>query len=297
MIELPDDFKRTIIGVHGIAGEKWLSHFDNLINYCISKWRFKLMPAKKLSYNFVAPVLFEDGSKAILKLGVPGTGVFSEIAALSVFNGSGFCKLLDAEPGKGIMLLEYIEPGEPLNMIRDEITSTKIVASLIKDIRTVNPTTNHSFQTADDWYNDLVDLHQRFGDIIPEPLYTNAIGAYQSIKDSRQEQRLLHGDLHHENILSAGNDTWKAIDPKGIISEKACELIPYLMNDLEGKDIGTAISGRGNIFSEELNIPIKRINQWGEFRSVLSVYWKTEDNMHITPEDLAICKYFISNKP
>ncbi len=297
MIELPDDFKRTIIGVHGIVGEKWLSNFDGLIDYCISKWRFQLMPAKKLSYNFVAPVLFEDGSKAILKLGVPGTGVFSEIAALNAFNGSGFCKLLDAEPDKGIMLLECVEPGEPVNMIRDEITSTKIAARLIKDIWKVNPATNYPFQTADDWCNDLTDLYQRFGNIIPEHLYNNATAAYQSIKYSRQEQRLLHGDLHHENILSAGDGTSKAIDPKGIIAETACELIPYLMNDLEGKNIGTTISGRVNIFSKELNIPIKRINQWGAFRSVLSVYWKAEDNMHIVLEDLAICEYFISNKP
>ena len=56
--ELPDEFKTTIIKVNGKAGVEWLADFNNLLNYCIGKWRLKVLPAKKLSYNFVAPVLF-----------------------------------------------------------------------------------------------------------------------------------------------------------------------------------------------------------------------------------------------
>lgn len=292
MVELPDEFKNTIISVNGKTGEKWLAGFDDLIAYCIHKWQFRLLPFKKLSYNFVAPVIFEDGSKAILKLGVPGIGIISEIAALKAFNGTGFCKLLDAEPEKGIMLLDKIEPGEPLNVIRDEVAATKIVAGLIKDMQKVNPISGYPFQTSSDWYNDLINLHERFGNIIPVELFTNAIAAYQSLQTHQQEQRLLHGDLHHENILSAGSGKWKAIDPKGIIAETACELIPYLMNDLEGKDITATISDRINVFAEELEIDKMIIIKWGAFRSVLSVYWKTEDGLPITSEDTMICNYF-----
>jgi streptomycin 6-kinase len=110
-------------------------------------------------------------------------------------------------------------------------------------------------------------------------------------------QRLLHGDLHHENILSAGNSTWKAIDPKGVIAETACELIPFFMNNLEGKHIAAAISERINVFSEELKIDRARIIHWGIFRSVLSAYWKIEDGMPITPKDLIICECFVNKQP
>ncbi|MDB5142005.1 MAG: putative hydroxyurea antibiotic resistance kinase, partial [Mucilaginibacter sp.] len=125
----------------------------------------------------------------------------------------------------------------------------------------------------------------RFGNIIPVDSFANAITAYQSLQTYQQEQRLLHGDLHHENILSAGRGKWKAIDPKGIIAEAACELIPYLMNDLEGKDITATISDRINVFAEELKIDKMRIIKWGAFRSVLSAYWKIEDGLPITSED------------
>jgi streptomycin 6-kinase len=293
MVDLPDEFKNIIISVNGKTGEKWLAGFDGLIDYCIHKWQFRLLPAKKLSYNFVAPVIFGDGSKAILKLGVPGRAIISEIAALKAFNGAGFCKLLDAEPEKGIMLLENMEPGAPLNIIRDEIATTKIVAGLIKYMQKVNPISAYPFQTSSDWYNDLVDLYDRFGNIIPVELFTNAIAAYQSLQTHQQEQRLLHGDLHQENILSAGSGKWKAIDPKGIIAETACELIPCLMNDLQGKDITATLSDRINVLAEELKIDKMRIIKWGAFRSVLSVYWKIEDCLPITSEDTMICDYFV----
>jgi streptomycin 6-kinase len=39
------------------------------------------------------------------------------------------------------------------------------------------------------------------------------------------KQLVLHGDLHHDNILNDGND-WLTIDPKGIIGEaELCILI------------------------------------------------------------------------
>jgi streptomycin 6-kinase len=240
---------------------------------------------------------YEDGSKAILKLGISGAGLLSEIAALKAFNGAGFCKLLDSEHAKGVMLLEYIEPGESLNIVNDEITSTKIVAGLIKDMPAVNPLSGYSFQTADDWCQDLLDLHQRFGnDQVPGHLFKSGIAAYHHIRSDNQVQRLLHGDLHHENILSAENGTWKAIDPKGIIADTACELIPFLMNDLQGKDLPATLSARINVFSEELQMDRASIIRWGTFRSVLSLYWKMEDRIPLITADLLLCEYFANKQ-
>lgn len=40
---------------------------------------------------------------------------------------------------------------------------------------------------------------------------------------------LLHGDLHQFNILAAGKE-WLAIDPKGLIGERECEIGPLILN-------------------------------------------------------------------
>jgi len=292
-VNLPRKFIQTVISVHGKTGERWLDELDDLITYCKQKWHFELLPVKKLSFNFVAPVVFENSSKAILKLGLPGKEFQSEIAALTVYQGNGFCKLLGAESEKGIMLLECIEPGAYLNTIRDDHVKATVTANLIKSMITLNPLPSYPFQTAGDLYNDLLSLHGRFGNTaISEYLFKNAVSAYQAIGSDPQQQRLLHGDLHQENILSAQDGAWKAIDPKGIISETGCELIPFLINDLEGKDIAATINKRIEIFSDLLNIKKERIIQWGIFRSVLSAYWQMEDNMPINDKDLIICEMF-----
>ena len=293
MIELPVQFINTIIAVHGEDGKKWLSGLDELIVYCEHRWQLKIQAISNLSFNFVARATFTDGSKAILKLGMPGKGIDSEIAALQAFNGYGFCKLIDADPGKGVMLLECVEPGESLKCIPNDEQATIIAAVLIQEIQQANPVFNYPFQTSDDWYNNLIILQQRFGnEIIPKYLFDSAVAAYQAIKANPHEQKLLHGDLHHENILYAGNDVWKAIDPKGLVTETGSELIPFLMNNLTGKNIFQTISERIEIFSKETGIDRQRIIQWGTFRSVLSVYWNIEDGLSVTDNDIIICEVF-----
>lgn len=294
MIDLPDDFIQTVISVRGEAGRQWLGSLDELITYCKGKWHFELLPAKKLSFNFVAPVVFEDGSTAILKLGLPGKGFQSEMVALAAYNGNSFCRLLDAEPEKGMMVLENIEPGEHLHIIHDDIAATTIAAGLIKDMIMFNPGSSYPFQTADDQYNDLIRLHKRFSNSqIPEYLFNHAVIAYRTIQSNPQQPRLLHGDLHQENILSVQNGGWKAIDPKGVISETGYELVPFLMNNLEGKDISATINQRIEIFSDLLRIDRERIVHWGMFRSVLSAYWQIEDNLPLKEQSLTVCDVFI----
>jgi streptomycin 6-kinase len=132
VIHLPSKFIQTVVSVHGKAGQKWLAGLDDLITCCKQKWQFELLPVKKLSINFVAPVVFRNGSKAILKLGLPAKNFQSEIAVLTAYHGNGFCKLLDAEPERGIMLLDYLDPGAPLNTVGDDIAKATVTATLIK---------------------------------------------------------------------------------------------------------------------------------------------------------------------
>jgi streptomycin 6-kinase len=123
-------------------------------------------------------------------------------------------------------------------------------------------------------------------------LFENAVFAYKSIESNPHQQRLLHGDLHQENILSAQDGQWKAIDPKGIVSETGYELIPFLINDLESKDTAAIIKKRIERFSDLLKIERERIIQWGMFRSVLSAYWQMEDNLPIKDKDVIVCEVF-----
>ena len=53
---------------------------------------------------------------------------------------------------------------------------------------------------------------------------------YVGLCASQTSTRLLHGDLHHYNILRDGDRGWVAIDPKGVVGEVEYEIGAALRN-------------------------------------------------------------------
>ena len=96
---------------------------------------------------------------------------------------------------------------------------------------------------------------------------------------------LLHGDLHHDNILQNGYD-WLVIDPKGVIGEPVYEVAAFVRNPipelLHHADATTIIHNRITLFSELLGIPAKRILDWCFVQAVLAWVWALEDSCYTT---------------
>ena len=40
----------------------------------------------------------------------------------------------------------------------------------------------------------------------------------------------MHGDLHHDNIVSAQREPWLVIDPKGLVGDPGYETGPFINN-------------------------------------------------------------------
>lgn len=56
---------------------------------------------------------------------------------------------------------------------------------------------------------------------------------YEEILSLNRPKVLLHGDLHHENILKDASGNWKVIDPQGRIGEQCLETGRFLLNEWE----------------------------------------------------------------
>jgi streptomycin 6-kinase len=89
---------------------------------------------------------------------------------------------------------------------------------------------------------------------------------------------LLHGDLHHYNILTAAREPWLAIDPKGLIGDREYDVIQYLLNKLPNGDSTHVIEKRIDIFVKELNLDKKRMLSWGFAHSVLATCWTVQED-------------------
>ncbi len=249
-------------------------------------------PFPNLSYNWVSPALRQDGVPAVLKLSFPGDEEFlTEAAALTSFGGRGICRLLELDPTLGAMLLERLQPGRPLTAVENDEEATALAANVMKNLRRPVPP-DHGFPTVSDWARGFERLRSRFDGgtgPMPEDLVGKAETLFAGLLASEGERFLLHGDLHHENILSAGGGSWLAIDPKGVVGEAAYESAALLHNPvgaLDGPDPRGLLERRLDVLSEELGPGRTRVRAYGLAQAVLAAYWSLEDGGRVWDEAL-----------
>ena len=103
---------------------------------------------------------------------------------------------------------------------------------------------------------------------------------FQELESSEDHDVLLHGDLHHYNILSDG-DKWRIIDPKGVIGNPLYETACFMYNPspqfLKYPEVNRIIEAKLAIFSEILGYHSQQIAMMAYCQSVLSACWCLED--------------------
>jgi streptomycin 6-kinase len=279
---VPETFARTIIDVYEADGVAWLERLPATIADCARRWSLSVAPpVPNLSYNYVAPAIRSDGAEVVLKLGVPSTELRTEIAALRLYGGRGCAMLLDADADQGHLLLERLRPGTPLADLADDEQATAIAAEIMRQLwRPVPP--DHPFPTVARWAAGMQRLRAEFGGgtgPFPVRLVERAERLFADLLSSMDAPVLLHGDLHHWNILAAERQPWLAIDPKGIVGEPAYEVGALLRNRLEvAPDMKRLTARRIDQLAEALGFDRARILAWCLAQAVLSAWWSYEDH-------------------
>ena len=285
---LPERFRQTVGTTWGEPGRQWLLDLPALLEDCARRWSLSLAPPfPNLTFNYVAPAVMADGTEAVLKVGVPNKELRSEAAALRVFDGRGSVRLLEADPGRGLLVLERLRPGAVLTTMADEAhddEATVIAASVMRGLWRPAPL-GHEFPTVADWGMAFARLRERFGGgagPLPEARVEEAEALFAELLASSAPPVLLHGDLHHDNILSAQRQPWLAIDPKGLVGEPAYEVGALLRNLWQDRhthlDAGRMLERRAHQLADELDLDLTRVRGWAVAQAVLSAVWGVEDN-------------------
>jgi streptomycin 6-kinase len=283
-LPLYDDLRRNVVGLYGQAGARWLDRLPSIVADCAARWSLTVGPPfEPLSYNLAAPAIRADGTRAVLKVGVPNPELVTEIAALRVFDGHGAVLLLAVDAERGALLLERIEPGRPLSSLPDDAEATAIAARVMRQLWRPVPA-EHPFPTVHRWAAGLERMRRRFDGgcgPFPAPLVSMAETLFADLLASMAEPVLLHGDLHHQNILSARRRPWLALDPKGVVGEPAYEVgallrnpVPRLLNHTQP---GRLLARRVDQLAEALGFDRRRLWGWGVAQAVLAAWWSYED--------------------
>lgn len=223
---------------------------------------------------------------AVLKIAHPSSDEAAAPRALRHFAGHGAVRILKED--RGAVLLERALPGMPLSSLvadgRDD-EATEIIASLIAGLHHGKPPSG--WPTVEDWGKGFQrqrarGAHRR----LPSRLLDRGEKIFNELAASQGKKFLLHGDLHHDNILRDEARGWVVIDPKGVIGETAYETAASIRNPMDFYPFQADpvfMARRMAIFAERLAIDRQRILGWYIGQTVLSVCWLIENG---EPEDM-----------
>ena len=226
MFPIPEAFARKQAAVHGAAGHAWLARLPGILVDCARRWDLTLgPPLPDLTWHYAAAAARADGTPVVVKACSP-TGEFArQVAALRLCAGRGAARLLAEAPEHEAMLLEHLLPGTPLGGVTDDEAATTIAIGVMWEYWRPVPA-DHPFPSVAGWADEFERLRRHLGghgDPRLAALVAEARYLFGELLASAAPPVVLHGDLHHGNILAAGPRGWLAIDPKGLVGEPACE--------------------------------------------------------------------------
>ena len=223
---------------------------------------------------------------AVLKLLTP-TGALDEYngaLALRCFNGEAAVRLLRCDDEA--QLLEYIE-GENLKSVvqrgQDE-DATAIIADVLNRLHYAHKGVAPK---------GLTPLASRFRSLSKRAkqertegissVYTVAADIAEKLLSAPKDSRVLHGDMHHENVKHSGRRGWLAIDPKGLCGERTYDAATVLCNPT-GMDDFVANEGRllknAEVLAQALSVDTRRLLAFTFVHASLSASWSLEDRQN-----------------
>lgn len=270
-------FEKNIISLQGEIDKQWLADLPRLITQ-MSKMHglTALKPLENLRYNYVFSG-FQGERPIILKLGMDNDALWREAVALRAFSGHGVVNILAGN--SGMLLLQRAISGRSLKSYFPEKDNEAVylTCKCLKRLHQAPIPKNESFPHIKDW---LMALDHDWP--IPGSYLQKARTLRDGLLRTSTKEALLHGDLHHDNILQNGDD-WLVIDPKGVIGEAVYEVAAFIRNPLPellaANTVASIIRHRIGLFAAILGVTQQRISEWCFVQAILSWCWDIEDGL------------------
>jgi streptomycin 6-kinase len=251
---------------------------DPMFRHYIDRWR--LMPegdAVITRTSRLLPVRCK-GVAAMLKVAVdPEEELGNELMVW--WDGQGVPLVL-AREGKAI-LLERAQHGSSLADLvrrgRDDEAS-RIICAVVGKLHSPKGQPLPRLIPLSEWFGELGPAAEAHGGI-----FSLAAATAHDLLSAPCEIGVLHGDIHHENMLDFGERGWLAIDPKGLIGERGFDYANLFCNpDFETATDRERFGRRLEVVTESARLDRHRLLRWVLAWGGLSAAWQIND--HIDPE-------------
>lgn len=217
----------------------------------------------------------------ILKIGNPCKETQTEYTMLHEYNGSLFCRVYEADIANGILLIELIIPGIQLRVEKDIERRINIFYDVFKGLHK-KPYDKSIYPTYMGWVSRIAAYMREQKDYSALSAYmSNAEQICCSLCEKYNGEMLLHGDLHHDNILLGSDKCYHIIDPKGVVGDCVFDIPRFILNEFED-EISQAFNGKYRFITktlcEKLNIPETDIRKLVYVEMCMENSWNVESN-------------------
>ncbi|MFJ9587190.1 aminoglycoside phosphotransferase family protein [Streptomyces acidicola] len=286
MIEVPEKLAAAQSEFNGEAGRAFIAGLPRLAADFLDRWELRVDgPSMYGMAALVLPVVRPDGTPAVLKLQLLDEESVGEPVALRVWDGDGAVRLLDHDDATGTMLLERLDPTRMLSHVPDTREAVLVIARLLAHL-TSFPAPEGMRRLADiaaAMVDETPKALERVADPAARHLLADCAAAVREVLDEPGD-RLLHWDLHDENVLASERAPWLAIDPKPLAGDPGFDLWPALDNRFDPDEL----AWRFDAMTEVLSLDRARARAWTLGRVLQNCLWDIEDGRDLDPQQLEI---------
>ncbi|WTN21814.1 aminoglycoside phosphotransferase family protein [Streptomyces canus] len=287
MIDIPEELAATQERYNGDKGREFIASLPALIEDFLERWQ--LRPDGSPMHGVAALVLpvvrRADGTPAALKLQLLDEESADEPVALRLWDGDGAVRLLDHDPVTHTMLLERLDSTRMLSTLPGTRDAVLVIAGLLAHL-TAGPAPA-GMRRLGDIARAMLDRTPEALERIPDPEVRRTVAdcaaAVREVVDEPGD-RLLHWDLHDENVLASARAPWLAIDPKPLAGDPGFELWPALDNRFDADEI----TWRFDAMTDVLGLDRARARAWTLGRLLQNSLWDIEDGRTVEPRQLEI---------
>ncbi|MDT0321841.1 aminoglycoside phosphotransferase family protein [Streptomyces millisiae] len=295
-IDVPDEFAAAYGGED--AGRlAWLADLPRLGGELMERWGLRPDgPSAFGMASLVLPVLRNDGTPAVLKLQQLRAETVDIATGLRAWDGDGIVRLLEHDEASSCQLVERLDAARPLSSLPDEREAVRILAELLARLTSVPAPAG--IRRLADVAAAMVEQTPSAVPALVDPaeraLLRDCAAAVAELVDEAGD-RLLHWDLHYDNVLAAEREPWLAIDPEPLAGDPGFDLLPALDNRwaevVAGGDVARAVRYRFDLLTEVLGLDRRRAVGWTLGRVLQNSLWDVEDGKTaLDPVQLAIAE-------
>lgn len=276
---------------------------EDLMQFPAKRLITQRTPIYENEYKSIYTGVSNEFGPVVVKYDTDIAQLKSEYHMLAKLNGHHSCRVYAFNEDKGQLLEERILPGTKL---REEKSLEKRLGAFADVFEAIHievvedseaRTGEHKLlrrgiPTYIDWLakasefceNELWKNGESNNLAIWNQRILRALAIARELFEKYPDRVLLHGDLHHDNLLLREDGDYVFVDPKGVVGPKIFDLPRFILNELDTRYQESDVEHIENVITtlcEKLDYPKEDVRKLFYMEAVLANVWFIEDGMDV----------------